>query len=91
MQCDSSYAFTYGTENCVLCNASNQLILNNICITYVPNCQQYQINSTNPGTLVCAQCNANYAIPYGASNCVLCNASNQTIVNNTCFDGSANS
>jgi uncharacterized protein YbaR (Trm112 family) len=86
--CNAFYAFTYGTPNCTLCNTTTLTIINNTCFTGVQYCQQYQMNSTNPGTLVCTQCNANYAFNYSANNsCILCNGANQTILNNTCFYG----
>jgi Zn finger protein HypA/HybF involved in hydrogenase expression len=88
-QCNANYAFNYSANtSCILCNATDQTILYTTCFTGVQYCQQYQMNSTNPGTLVCTQCNANYAFNYSANNsCILCNGANQTILNNTCFYG----
>jgi hypothetical protein len=87
--CNYSYAFTYGTTNCIQCTTLNVTILNNTCYVVPPNCQ-YQIDPTNTSTLVCTLCNAIYAFTYGTTNCVQCNASTSTILNNTCFSGAQN-
>jgi hypothetical protein len=88
--CNTNYAFNYSTTNCIQCNNSTQTILNNVCFTNVQNCQQYQISFTNPGILVCTLCSTNYAFNYSSTNCVICNAANQTILNNICFTGVQN-
>jgi hypothetical protein len=89
-QCNVSYAFTYNTTNCVLCNGANQTILNGTCYSTAPNCQINQVNATNPSTLVCIQCNMGYAFAYNTTNCVVCNSSYQVIQNNICYSTPAN-
>jgi hypothetical protein len=82
-QCNANYAFNYSANtSCILCNNASVT-----CYNSTPNCLQYQISNTTAGTLVCTQCNASYAFTYGSSNCILCNNTNQTTLNNNCFDG----
>jgi hypothetical protein len=89
--CNYGFALNSTTSNCSQCTASNQTIQNNFCYAIPANCQQYPINPNDNTTLICIQCNANYAFNSSTNtSCTLCNNASVTVYNNTCYNSTPN-